>query len=348
MRGKPGHWPPATQGVPTPTSSSSWSPRHPAFSSSEFWLATDTSGWLRSPALSSSWRWEHQQTHGRGGLSPPGRYPPRPPRTPPLPLPAVAASETGDAGASGAGTGECPAAARAPWPGPGPPGWTAPPPVREGGSQGTTRFPGPREPDPHFSARAPHGAGTTPHTEFWEGGTPGFQHPFCWTISAGPSTSLLVSPPQVCIPLSRPGSAAKGRGPVVGVDPPGPAQGHTHQPFHAPPTGPGPAHLPLEELPVGGAAREEEHVDEVDQDAGGRGSAGSREAQPLVDDQEDQVAEQPQQEDQLGEGLQQQPVPLAEVPGAGARGRSMGEPGQQATLALLGTPNPRTPALTRG
>lgn len=86
MRGKPGRWPPATQGVPTPTSSSSWSPRHPAFSSSEFWLATDTSGWLRSPALSSSWRWEHQQTHGRGGLSQP-RTLPTPPNPARLPCP---------------------------------------------------------------------------------------------------------------------------------------------------------------------------------------------------------------------------------------------------------------------
>ena len=70
----------------------------------------------------------------------------------------------------------------------------------------------------------------------------------------------------------------------------------------------------------------------MDEDAGGRGSAGGRDAQPLVGDQEDEVAEQPQQEDQLGEGLQQQPVPLAEVPGAG------GEPGQQVALTLPGPP----------
>ena len=141
--------------------------------------------------------------------------------------------------------------------------------------------------------------------------------------SAGPSL-LVLGPPYSShglrsasrFPNQDP--AAKGRGPVVGVGPPGPAQGPAHQPFHIPPTGSSPAHLPLEERLVGGAAREEEHVDEVNQDAGGRGSAGGREAQPLVDDQEDQVAEQPQQEDQLGEGLQQQPVPLAEVPGAGA------------------------------
>lgn len=144
-------------GSPTPTSSSSWSPGHAAFSSSEFWLATDTSGWPRSPALSSSWRWEqqHQQTHRPGGLSRPGRDPPRPVHTPPLPLPAVAASETGGAGASGAGTAECPAAARAPWPGPGPPEWTAPPPAREGRESGRHAVPGAQGACPQLLRRGP-------------------------------------------------------------------------------------------------------------------------------------------------------------------------------------------------
>lgn len=79
----------------------------------------------------------------------------------------------------------------------------------------------------------------------------------------------------------------------------------------------------------------------MDEDAGGRGGVGGREPQPLVDDQEDEVAEQRQQEDQLGDGLQQQPVPLAKVPAAGA-GRSPGRPGP------CPAPRPRTPALTCG
>lgn len=107
----------------------------------------------------------------------------------------------------------------------------------EGGVR-APRGSGPREPGPHFSARAPHEQGQHPHTEFWEGGTPGFQHPFCWTISAGPSTSLLVHPAK-----------SASRFPDQDLQPRGgapwweewtylaPAQGHTHQPFHVPPTG---------------------------------------------------------------------------------------------------------------
>lgn len=118
-------------------------------------------------------------------------------------------------------------------------------PVRRAGSQGhPQRFPGPREPDPHFSAGAPRTQGQHPTPEFWEGGTPGFQHPFCWTISAGPSTS----PPPVS--ASKSASAfqtricSQGRGPVVGVDLPGPAQATRtspstpHPPAPAPPTCP--------------------------------------------------------------------------------------------------------------
>ena len=50
----------------------------------------------------------------------------------------------------------------------------------------------------------------------------------------------------------------------------------------------------------------EEHVDEVDEDAGGHLGVTGREGQPLVDDHEDQVAKQAQQEQQLREEYQVQ------------------------------------------
>lgn len=97
---------------------------------------------------------------------------------------------------------------------------------------------------------------------------------------------------------------------------------HSPRPAPAAQSGPrrpaAPAYLPGEERRVGAAAGEEEHVDEVDKDAGRR--AGGGDEQPLVDDQEDEVAKQPQEEDQLGQGLQEQPVPLAEVPVGGKAG----------------------------
>ena len=98
-----------------------------------------------------------------------------------------------------------------------------------GGSQGATRLPGPREPAPHFSAGAPHGAGTPPHTEFREGGTLGFQPP-----SAGPSL-LVLGPPSSSHGLRSASRfpdqdpEAKGRGPVVGVGRPPTLPHPTHR-----------------------------------------------------------------------------------------------------------------------
>lgn len=67
-----------------------------------------------------------------------------------------------------------------------------------------------------------------------------------------------------------------------------------------------------EVLGIGG---EEKHVDEVDEDAGGHQGVSSTELDPLVEDEEDQVAKKSQEENHLWEELQDQPVPLLEVPG---------------------------------
>lgn len=74
------------------------------------------------------------------------------------------------------------------------------------------------------------------------------------------------------------------------------------------------AYLPMEECPIGGTLREEEHVDKVNEDAGGRGGPVGPDLQPLVDNEEHEVAEEAQQEDELRQCLQQKPVGLAKVP----------------------------------
>ena len=57
----------------------------------------------------------------------------------------------------------------------------------------------------------------------------------------------------------------------------------------------------------------EEHVDEVDEDAGSQAGVGGPEGQPLVEDHEHQVAEETQQEEQLREEHQVHVVALPEV-----------------------------------
>lgn len=203
-------------------------------------VATDASGWLRSPALSSSWRWEHRA--GRGGLSQPAFTPPTPP--PPCPY-RSRASETGDAGASGRRNRGVPSSlmgtmARA----------------RTTRVDCTTSCEEGRESGHHAVPRAPGSPDPLlrPGPLMEQG-----QHPTrssgrvapqaSSTPSAGPSLlvldlHLLVSPPQVCIPLSRPGSAAKGRGPWWEWDLPGPPKATRtspstpHPPAPAPPTCP--------------------------------------------------------------------------------------------------------------
>lgn len=58
----------------------------------------------------------------------------------------------------------------------------------------------------------------------------------------------------------------------------------------------------------------EEHVDEVDEDAGSLTRVHRREGQPLVEDHEDQVAEEAQQEEQLRKEDQVQIELFLEVP----------------------------------
>lgn len=74
-------------------------------------------------------------------------------------------------------------------------------------------------------------------------------------------------------------------------------------------------YLPWVEREVLGIGGEEEHVDEVNEDAGGHQGVSSTELDPLVEDEEDQVAKKRQEENHLWEELQDQPVPLLEVPG---------------------------------
>ena len=58
----------------------------------------------------------------------------------------------------------------------------------------------------------------------------------------------------------------------------------------------------------------DEHVGEVDEDAGGVSGGVRREGQPLVDDHEDQVAKQTQQEEQLWDEDQDDVEPVPKVP----------------------------------
>ena len=61
------------------------------------------------------------------------------------------------------------------------------------------------------------------------------------------------------------------------------------------------------------AALHQEHVDEVDEDAGSRARVRGPEGQPLVEDHEHQVAKETQQEEQLREEHQVHVVALPEV-----------------------------------
>lgn len=73
-------------------------------------------------------------------------------------------------------------------------------------------------------------------------------------------------------------------------------------------------YLPPVEREVVSVGGEEKHVDEVDEDAGGHLGVDGAELDPLVEDEEDEVAKERQQEDDLRQELQHQPVPLSEVP----------------------------------
>lgn len=66
--------------------------------------------------------------------------------------------------------------------------------------------------------------------------------------------------------------------------------------------------------PAGGRAREQEHVDELDEDAGRHAGGVRRVDQPLVDDHEDEVAEHAEQEEQLGHSHQVDVELLPEMP----------------------------------
>ena len=59
----------------------------------------------------------------------------------------------------------------------------------------------------------------------------------------------------------------------------------------------------------------EEHVDEVDEDAGSQAGISGSERHPFIEDHEDQVAEKTQQEQQLWEEQQVDVELLPEVPG---------------------------------
>lgn len=59
---------------------------------------------------------------------------------------------------------------------------------------------------------------------------------------------------------------------------------------------------------------EEEHIDELDEDAGGLPGRGGRVHQPLIDDHEEQVAKDAQHEEQLRDRDQEDIKLLPEVP----------------------------------
>lgn len=63
-----------------------------------------------------------------------------------------------------------------------------------------------------------------------------------------------------------------------------------------------------------GAALHEEHVDEVDEHTGSMFGVPRSEDDPLVDDHEDEVAEETEEEEQLREEDQVQAVLLPKVP----------------------------------
>lgn len=99
-----------------------------------------------------------------------------------------------------------------------------------------------------------------------------------------------------------------------------------------------------EVLGIGG---KEEHVDEVDENAGGHSGISSTELDPLVEDEEDQVAKKSQEENHLWEELQDQPVPLLEV--AGWEDISYAQPvppHPRISLALTKVQGYKTPAAT--
>lgn len=78
-----------------------------------------------------------------------------------------------------------------------------------------------------------------------------------------------------------------------------------------------PAHLPRVEWPVGGASGEQEHVDEVDEDAWcALGHVGVI-LTPFENDHENQVPKQAQDENHLGDELQNDIVSFSEVSGGG-------------------------------
>lgn len=73
--------------------------------------------------------------------------------------------------------------------------------------------------------------------------------------------------------------------------------------------------LPAVERPVGGVVvLEEEHVDEGDEEAGGQPGGASVVRHPLVEDQDDQVAEEAGHEDDLRDEAQVDVHRLVEVP----------------------------------
>lgn len=72
-------------------------------------------------------------------------------------------------------------------------------------------------------------------------------------------------------------------------------------------------HLSCEELWVISTLSEEEHVYEVNEDAGSKFGIGRRVGNPLVDHQEHQVAEQADHEDEFGDEHKEDFVDLAKV-----------------------------------
>lgn len=73
---------------------------------------------------------------------------------------------------------------------------------------------------------------------------------------------------------------------------------------------------------AGGRGREQEHVDELDENAGGHPGGLRRVDQPLVDDHEDEVPEHAEQEEQLGDRHQVDVELLPEMPGGGRSART--------------------------
>lgn len=63
-----------------------------------------------------------------------------------------------------------------------------------------------------------------------------------------------------------------------------------------------------------GVPLHQEHVDKVDEDAGSCLRVSDCEKQPLIDDHEDQIAEETQQEEQLRNKYQVQIICPSEVP----------------------------------